>query len=43
MKLVIQCLRNHGAPDLNPSEMQYLYRTLIDIILRISETERIKF
>ncbi|HHZ7864607.1 TPA: hypothetical protein ACWL8Y_004739 [Klebsiella pneumoniae] len=31
-----------GAPNLNASEMQYLYRTLIDIILRISETERIQ-
>lgn len=31
-----------GAPNLTSSEMQYLYRTLIDIILCISETERIQ-
>lgn len=30
-----------GAPDLSASETQYLYRTLIDIILQISQTEQI--
>ena len=31
-----------GAPDLTASEALYLYRTLVDIILRIAETEGIQ-
>lgn len=31
-----------GAPDLTAAEALYLYRTLVDIILRIAETENIQ-
>ncbi|MEM8313816.1 hypothetical protein Q4R83_18830, partial [Morganella morganii] len=31
-----------GAPDLTASEALYLYSTLVDIILRIAETEDIR-
>lgn len=31
-----------GAPDLTASEALYLYSTLVDIILRIAETENIR-
>lgn len=31
-----------SAPDLTAAEALYLYRTLVDIILRIAETENIQ-